>query len=294
MLSAGATLLIFALVSCSKPANSNSAQTAGPKVVQAQETTLGAPGDWDSRTDLTPSEPVNLKEINTNWKKPETASGELIRGSINLAASDIKYYDRPSKGQPAASPALPPETEPLQVVDYGPEGELPIEMRSPTIYVMFNLPIVPLAKLGEPMTSSNIMTIDPHVDGVYRWYGTRTLSFEPTNPLIDQPLHTVHISADTASLGGRRLGKTVSFELYSETVKIVNFYPGGNPNAYVNKREVPTADARLIILEFNQEVDPSHIARYLTVDVGGSSAPFRASRPTYPDRLKTRPPAGCC
>ena len=39
-----------------------------------------------------------------------------------------------------------PVDEPLEVVDYGPEGVLPIENSRPRIYVMFSQPMVPVAK----------------------------------------------------------------------------------------------------------------------------------------------------
>ncbi|HUX21876.1 MAG TPA: hypothetical protein VMW69_11605, partial [Spirochaetia bacterium] len=289
---AGLAAIALLAVSCSK--SDGSSGRAQTKVVQAQGTTktLGYPGDWDARTDLVPSEPVDLSAINASFKKQASISGELIHGSVDLAKSDIKYFDRTAKSPQTSSATLPPEKEPLTIVDYGPEGELPIEMRSPTIYVMFNLPIVPLAKLGEPMTSSDIMTIDPAVPGVYRWYGTRTLSFEPSDQLIDRPMYTVHISADTASLGGRKLGKPVTFTLYTETVKIVNFYPGNDPNVYIDRREVPTAAAKQAILEFNQEVDPAYIERFLSVEVGRSAAAFHVGRPSYPASLQTRTPRG--
>ncbi len=289
-----ALLGLAVLVSCSKPAgrSSGGGEEQGPAGGKPTAT-LGYPGDWDQRTDLVPSEPVDLARINASFKRQEAvSSGELERGSVDLAKSAVQYYTRSRKsGSSAGATAqVPPESEPLAVVDYGPEGELPIEMRRPTIYVMFNLPIVPMASLGEPITSSPIMTIEPHVDGIYRWYGTRTLSFEPAKPLVDLKKITVTIEGDTASLGGRRLGKTVSFELYTETVKIVNFYPGADPDAYLNKHEVPTAQARRVVLEFNEEVDPGHIARFLSVTAGGREVGFTVARPEYPERLATRTP----
>ena len=63
----------------------------------------------------------------------------------------------------------PSDSAPLTVVTWGPQGELPAAVRNPEFYVMFSEPIVPLAALGKPQTSSDIIEITPHLDGTYRW-----------------------------------------------------------------------------------------------------------------------------
>lgn len=245
--------------------------------------------DGPDRDQMVAVQKYDLARLQAEASRQETLEGSLKRGNVDLSQTTVEYFTR-AGGQVIGS--YPAETEPLAVVDHGPVGELPIEMRKPTIYVMFNHPVVPLAKLGEPITQTNLMTITPAVPGVYRWYGTRVLSFEPSGTLVDQPAYTVTVSADVKSLGGRTLGRPFTFEFHTETVKGVNFYPGNDPDSSLSTYEVPTKAARYLVLEFNQPVDPAHLKAFLSVSVAGRNVGFQVGRPAYPERLATRTPRG--
>jgi alpha-2-macroglobulin len=226
--------------------------------------------------------------------RQEGVEDNLKRGNVDLGQSTIQYWT----ASPAATAAgsYPPDKENLAIVDYAPTGELPVEMRRPTVYVMFNLPMVPVAKLGQPISSTPLMTITPSVGGVYRWYGTKVLSFQPDAAMLDQPRYVVTVSKDATSLGGRRLGKSFAFEFHTETVKIVNFHAGRAADAAFGETEVPTAEARYLVLEFNQNVDPSVIKRFLAVKIdgmlGGRQLSFAVGRPSYPPALRSRTDRG--
>ncbi|MBP7263364.1 MAG: hypothetical protein KBB32_04255 [Spirochaetia bacterium] len=230
--------------------------------------------------------PIDMADFNQAMARQEQIEGSLVRGSVDLSSSTITYYTQASVSD--ASAPLAPENGPMEIVDHSPVGELPVEMRRPTIYVMFSHPVVPLAKLGEPMRDSPIMTVEPAVPGTYRWYGTRVLSFEPDDTLVGNPRYRVTVTGDVKSLGGKKLGKDFEFEFYTETLKAVNHYPGNSTDTAGWLREVPTAVARYAIVEFNQPVDPDHLAAGMTVTVGKSEVPFKLSRPDYPEELATR------
>ena len=66
----------------------------------------------------------------------------------------------------------PIDEEGLFVMDFQPAGQLPTAVKYPAIYVQFSKPVVPVARLGQPMESSDLMRIDPPLEGVFRWYGT--------------------------------------------------------------------------------------------------------------------------
>ena len=65
--------------------------------------------------------------------------------------------------------------------------------------------MVPLSALGEVITDSPLLSLDPAVPGVYRWYGTRALSFEPEAPLTQHPAYEIRVSEAATSLGGNAL-----------------------------------------------------------------------------------------
>jgi alpha-2-macroglobulin len=228
---------------------------------------------------------IDWSKLKGELSRQEALEGNLKKASIDLSQSSIEYYSKAAAGEGAA---LAPEEGDMVIVDHGPEGELPIEMRKPTIYVMFSHPVVPLAKLGEPITSSPIMKIVPEAKGKFRWYGTRVLSFEPDEQLISEPRYQVTISGSTRSLGGKKLGKDFTFEFFTEAVKIVNYYPGKSTETNGSTNEVPIEMARYAIVEFNQAVDPKVISKYLKVIVKDRDAGFSVSRPAYPAELKSR------
>ena len=233
---------------------------------------------------------LDLSRLGAEANRQETLEGALKKGNIDFSQSTIHYWT--VNPDYASSLSFPKDKEDLSVVDYAPTGELPIEMQRPTIYVMFNLPMVPMAKLGEPITSTPLLTINPPVAGVYRWYGTKVLSFQPDGPLVDQPRYTVTVSPDAVSLGGRRLGKAFTFEFHTEAVKIVNFYAGNDSDSYAGTSEVPVKVGRFMVLEFNQGVDPNHLRQFLSVRImsptGERESGFSTDRPAYAARLSTR------
>ncbi len=92
---------------------------------------------------------IDLSLLGSEADRQEILEGALKKGNIDFGQSTIHYWTV-NPGY-ASTQSYPPEKEDLAVVDYAPTGELPIEMRRPTIYVMFNLPMVPIAQLGEPM-----------------------------------------------------------------------------------------------------------------------------------------------
>ena len=184
----------------------------------------------------------------------------------------------------------------LRIVDWGPRGEVPIENRRPNIYVMFDRPMVPLARLGTPIADVPYFTIEPPVEGSFRWFGTRTLGFRPAKALLDEPRYRISLAAGAAARSGAVLAEDFSFDIFGERVKIVNMYPGSpktNPEDSVSREWVPAPLAREITLEFNQPVDIARIAPSIRVydseeSSGEADLSFSVSRPEYPEKLESR------
>jgi hypothetical protein len=129
-----------------------------------------------------------------------------------LADYRIVYYEPVSEvlgddsGSGAAFAAIQENDTPFTIVDYGPRDELPSEIKKPSIYVVFSQPVVPLAKLGDPIReSAGLFTVDPPLTGIYRWYGSKLLSFEPDTEHLPQQRYTITVSDQIKSLGGKSL-----------------------------------------------------------------------------------------
>ncbi|HOJ63526.1 MAG TPA: MG2 domain-containing protein [Spirochaetota bacterium] len=153
--------------------------------------------------------------------------------------------------------------DPFVITDYGPVDVLPEEMKKPVIYVSFNYPIIPLAKLGEVMRNSNILKIEPEIKGVYRFYGTRMISFEPEEEVLPQREYTVTINKSLKSMGGKSLTGDNKFSFKTEYLKILNYYPSGD--------DIPPSEAKKISITFSYPVNINLIKSYLRIESNGKN-----------------------
>ncbi|MGA2477905.1 MAG: alpha-2-macroglobulin family protein [Spirochaetia bacterium] len=216
---------------------------------------------------------------------PPRPSAVTAAANTALAKTRIDYFTPATRvAVPAAAAggaaALIQETrDPLVITDSAPQGEVPWQMTAPTVYVVFSQPVVPLARLGAVATSSPVMKITPAVKGVYRWYGTRMLAFEPGESLKPLVSYTATVGPGTTSLGGKKLSGPASFEFHAEHLRLLSL---GFASGVKGTREITPADARNIIVRFSAPVDPSFIRTWLEVHADGAPVTFAASRPAAP------------
>ncbi|MDR2629717.1 MAG: alpha-2-macroglobulin [Spirochaetaceae bacterium] len=204
----------------------------------------------------------------------------------DLAGYRIAYYEAAASLEEEiaganAQGAITESDEPFIMADYGPRGELPQEIQKPAIYVVFSQPVVPLAKLGEPLkqdAAAGLFTVDPPLEGVYRWYGSRLLSFEPDTEKLPQRRYTVTLSDALRSLGGKPLEGEKSFFFETERLSVLS-YSLGNGESYVNPWNAPPEEARNITLIFSYPVNLEEIGRWLVFRAKGQILPFRLGRP---------------
>jgi uncharacterized protein YfaS (alpha-2-macroglobulin family) len=199
----------------------------------------------------------------------------------DLADYRIAYYEAAAWAEEDPLGTITESDEPFRMADYGPRGELPQEIRRPSIYVVFSQPVVPLAKLGEPIREDDaggLFTIDPPLEGVYRWYGSRLLSFEPDTEKLPQRSYTVTLSDTLRSLGGKPLEGEKGFSFETERLSVLSCSLGDG-EGYVSPWNAPPEEARNITLIFSYPVNLEEIGRWLEVRAGGQTRPFRVGRP---------------
>lgn len=177
----------------------------------------------------------------------------------------------------------PMDQEGLFVMDFQPAGQLPTAVKYPAIYVQFSKPVVPVAKLGQPSNTSDLMKIDPPLEGVFRWYGTSLLSFDASEGVIPQREYTVTLSDDIVSVDGSPITGQRIFTFRTEPLKLVSITPGYKAaldGFWVNSNDLPVEDARSLALYFSYPVETKEIAKYLEiVDGKGKSYQFDISHP---------------
>ncbi|MDR2899957.1 MAG: alpha-2-macroglobulin, partial [Treponema sp.] len=209
------------------------------------------------------------------------SQGGLVSGAPPVFENRrIMYYDAQTVAAQIDDNAVIQESdEPFTIVDFGPSGDLPSEIKKPSIYAVFSQPVVPLAKLGEVIREdAAVFTISPPLKGVYRWYGTKLLSFEPDDAVIPQQKFTVTVSERLQSLGGKRLAGNRSFEFETERLSVLTWRLGDGKK-YVNARSAHPADARNLIVYFSYPVELDEISKWLEISGANRGWDFSISRP---------------
>jgi uncharacterized protein YfaS (alpha-2-macroglobulin family) len=215
-------------------------------------------------------------------------SGSFVekgRPVADLASYRIAYYE-PVEGGNAAGIAFSGNIQendaPFIITDFGPRDELPQEIKKPSIYAVFSQPVVPLAKLGDPIrvkasSKDGFFTIEPPLDGVYRWYGSKLLSFEPDAESLPQRRYTITVSDRIKSLGGKSLQGERSFSFETERLSALE-WELGDGERWVREYNAHPEDAKQIRIIFSYPVNLEEIAKWIEVRAGGKTWPFKLER----------------
>ena len=169
----------------------------------------------------------------------------------------------------------------FQVAEVAPSGTVPHENLEGGVWVLFNKRVIALKTLEKPATSSPILTITPHIDGIYRWYGSRLLAFEPKGPLAPATEYTFSVIASLRSLQGEALTGDTKFSFRTEPLQIVSVTPSGDD-------VVPEA-SKQVVVTFNFPVDMKTILPFIRLQAGGRPVAFKAERPVIKDRAQLGP-----
>ena len=157
----------------------------------------------------------------------------------------------------------------FRVSEYAPVGTVPWENIEGGLWLLFSEPVIPVSKLGKPATESDQLRIHPPVEGIYRWYGSRLLSFEPTTSLIPATEYTVAVSGELTSLAGNPLEGMNAFRFRTPALQLLSLEPSGS--------DIPPEACRELRLYFNFPVDLAAISRFLKVEAAGRNYPFVAA-----------------
>ncbi|MDR1318578.1 MAG: alpha-2-macroglobulin [Treponema sp.] len=223
----------------------------------------------------------------TAFSGSHVESGRVL---AELASYRIAYYEPVPGGIEGGG--VQESDAPLVMADFGPRDELPPEIKKPSIYVVFSQPVVPLAKLGEPIReSAGLFTIEPPLAGTYRWYGTKLLSFEPDAEFLPQQRYTIGISGKIKSLGGKSLQGEKSFSFETERLSVLS-WELGRGDYWVSRQNVHPGDGKYIRMIFSWPVNLEEIAGWLEVRAAGKTWPFALSRLEKIDEKRYRPEQG--
>lgn len=156
----------------------------------------------------------------------------------------------------------------FKVTNVTPQGELPASVKYPAIQVQFSEPVVALSALSKKQNTSDIISIEPALKGVFRWYGTSILSFESDQEAIPQKIYTIKINPNLKSLAGSTIQGNLEYTFHTEDLKISSVHPGyenEKKGQYIQRNNVPLELAKDIAVFFNAPVNASVVKDYITV-----------------------------
>jgi uncharacterized protein YfaS (alpha-2-macroglobulin family) len=163
------------------------------------------------------------------------------------APSGTTIADKPVAVVPPVIPPLPPP----QIL---PTGEVAAESE---IRVRFDEPMVAVAQIGSAPAPN--VTITPALAGTWRWLDTRVATFSPAAGMLPRATeYTVTVAAGARSVTGMTLAEAVTAKFKTRPVVITSLFPRG----------VKLRPDSALAVEFDQDVDPAAIAKFLRVQTG--------------------------
>ena len=169
---------------------------------------------------------------------------------------------------PPVSNGAPPavETGPLTIRRVSPEGDVALADR---VSVTFSQPMIPVTSQEE--AAKNVpVTLSPPVPGTWRWLGTQTLIFDAGSgkrlPMATE--YSLTIPAGTKSAAGNALAEAHTVKFDTPAVRLLSEWP--NPNSGQSQPRDP-----LILLHFDQRVDPDAVLNTVSLAAGGKTFALR-------------------
>ncbi|QTQ16510.1 MG2 domain-containing protein [Treponema parvum] len=170
----------------------------------------------------------------------------------------------------------------LTVADWGPQKELPATIRQPSFYVVFSLPVKAISALEEPSSKSEYMRVEPAVEGVFRWYGSRHLAFEASENINPLQEYTITVPDTVKSLSGKPITGERVFKIKSEELRITGFNVGYSfakkTGMWIDTDDVVPEAANEVLLVFNYPVKAQDFASRIRAEVDGSVLPCTISQ----------------
>ncbi|MEN3334226.1 MAG: alpha-2-macroglobulin, partial [Blastocatellia bacterium] len=165
---------------------------------------------------------------------PPPRTGKTIDAAFPPAAA------RDANAQPANGP--------LEVLRYGPEGEVPLAAQ---LSVTFSQPMVAITAHADTLTDGVPVRLTPLPQGRWRWVGAKTLLFETDGHLPMATDYQVEIVKGTNSATGASLAATASWRFSTPPPQVKQFYP----------QVGPTVRDPLMFVEFDQRIDPAAVLK---------------------------------
>lgn len=219
---------------------------------------------------LTPAESQALLARLRPLRTPQTPADSFAFPAQTLApprAGRTIAEPFPPRDTTAARPGPAAAAAPaLEVIRRAPEGEVGIGAE---VTLTFSQPMVPLGSVGEVAAQAVPARITPQPAGRWRWIDARTLKFEPAGRLPMATVFTVEVPAGSRSALGAVLAQPLRWSFSTPPARAIGAWP----------QPGPTELQPILIVAFDQRVDPAAVLRSVRLRAGGADRPVRLATP---------------
>ncbi|MGM0556296.1 MAG: alpha-2-macroglobulin family protein [Myxococcota bacterium] len=156
----------------------------------------------------------------------------------------------------AARPDAEETTKEFRVRRYAPEGDVKLARQ---VSLTFSAPVVDVTSQTEASKTAPA-TIEPAVEGTWRWVGTKTALFVPEEGRFPMATdYEVATDEDLESANGEPLEEGASFAFSTPTLKLEQHWPTGSGHDLQ-----PT-----LFLGFNQRIDAEQLQQHIFLRADG-------------------------
>lgn len=173
----------------------------------------------------------SIEEYEPVYESLEAGSGKsenVIQDIKKLSDYKIKYSSERKQMTTTENVKVEVEDdnpdEPFVVKDWGPKKNIVHENENPSFYVIFSKPVVALS--ANEQNGTSYFTISPSLKGTYKWYGTRHLSFEASEPADPAVKYTIKVNKDLHSISNQEFSGETTFVTTAEPIKLCSIYGG--------------------------------------------------------------------
>ncbi|MBI4748315.1 MAG: hypothetical protein HY774_07480 [Acidobacteria bacterium] len=168
--------------------------------------------------------------------------------------------------QPVPPAPEPVDTSPVEIVRYQPDGYMG---EAVVVSVTFSQPMVAVTSVRTLTQAESPVKITPEVPGTWQWIDTQTLVFQPVRrfPMATGFQVTVDPNIRSALDQPLKEGKTWSF--LTPAPRVLHFSPTGTVGV-----------EPLMVVTFNQEIDPAQVVSLTRVGVADQDLPVRMATET--------------
>ncbi len=182
-------------------------------------------------------------------------------GSLPAPKTGKKIEQKFPANDQTANPNIDQSKQPLEVIRYSPEGEIPL---APDLNVTFSQPMVAVTSQEEASKVQPVQ-LSPQTEGNWRWLGTKTIMFDTDKRFPMATKFTATVPAGTKSANGQTLQKAVTWTFTTPPPKVETMIP---------QNQVTRRDA-LMFISFDQEINAEAILKTIAVTSNGKRIPIR-------------------